>query len=88
MLDVAAIFAPDGPLARALPGYEARPQQARMAAEVTAAIAQGRHLAFKFPAISRSTQTWEMRCSRHHSSNDVSIAPQIAVPLVDARPER
>jgi len=44
MNDVAAIFARRGLLERALPGYEARPQQARMADEVERAIASGRHL--------------------------------------------
>jgi len=44
MIDVAAIFAPRGPLAAALPSFEPRPQQARMAAEVMAALASGRHL--------------------------------------------
>src|SRR6266704_3969171 len=44
MIDVAAIFAPDGPLSRALPGYEARPQQGRMAAEVMVSLHSGRDL--------------------------------------------
>src|SRR3989442_7114252 len=42
--DVAGLFAPGGPLARSLPSFEARPQQARMAQEVAAALSSGRHL--------------------------------------------
>jgi ATP-dependent DNA helicase DinG len=44
MNDVGAVFSPDGPLARALPGYGPRPQQIRMAEEVAGALAAGRHL--------------------------------------------
>ncbi|PZN08462.1 MAG: helicase, partial [Bacillota bacterium] len=39
------IFAPDGPLARLLPGYKPRPGQLQMARAVAAALAGGRHLA-------------------------------------------
>ncbi len=42
--DVAGLFAPRGPLARTLPSFEPRPQQARMAQEVAAALSSGRHL--------------------------------------------
>src|SRR3989441_11899252 len=42
--DVAGLFVPGGPLARALPAFEPRPQQARMAQEVAAALSAGRHL--------------------------------------------
>src|SRR5213594_3075195 len=42
--DVAALFGSSGPLARVLPAFEARPQQARMAQEVATALASGRHL--------------------------------------------
>src|SRR5262245_51576517 len=42
--EVAGMFAPGGPLARALPSFEPRPQQARMAQDVAAALASGRHL--------------------------------------------
>jgi ATP-dependent DNA helicase DinG len=44
MIDVAGVFAPQGPLARALPGYEPRVPQVGMAEEVRQAIAGGRHL--------------------------------------------
>ena len=44
MIGVSSIFAAGGPLARALPGFENRPQQTRMAEEVTAAFASGRTL--------------------------------------------
>src|SRR5262245_42723400 len=44
MIDVADVFARRGLLERALPGYEARPQQAHMAEEVARSIASGRHL--------------------------------------------
>ncbi len=44
MRDVASIFSAGGPLDRALPAFESRPQQARMALEVQAAISGGRHL--------------------------------------------
>jgi ATP-dependent DNA helicase DinG len=44
VIDTAAIFAAGGALARALPSFEPRPQQARMAAEVMAALESGRHL--------------------------------------------
>ncbi len=44
MIDTAPLFTHDGPLARALPAWEPRPQQARMAADVAAALAEGRHL--------------------------------------------
>ncbi len=44
MIDVAGVFAPQGPLARALPGYEPRLPQVGMAEEVRRAIAGGRHL--------------------------------------------
>ncbi len=43
-MDVAALFARNGPLARALPTFEPRPEQTRMAMEVTRALAEGRHL--------------------------------------------
>src|SRR2546425_2306559 len=42
--DAAGLFAPGGALARALPSFEPRPQQARMAQEVAAALSSGRHL--------------------------------------------
>ena len=38
-LPLAEILGPDGPLARALPGYAARPQQIAMAEHVAAALA-------------------------------------------------
>jgi ATP-dependent DNA helicase DinG len=44
MIEVAEVFAPQGPLARALPGFEPRAPQIAMAGEVRAAIAGGRHL--------------------------------------------
>jgi len=44
MIDAGAIFAADGPLARALPGFAPRLQQIRMAQEVGGALAAGRHL--------------------------------------------
>jgi ATP-dependent DNA helicase DinG len=44
MIDAGAVFAADGPLARALPGFGPRPQQIRMAEEVGGALAAGRHL--------------------------------------------
>jgi ATP-dependent DNA helicase DinG len=44
MNDMAAMFGAGGPLQRALPTFEPRPQQARMAGEVMAALASGRHL--------------------------------------------
>jgi ATP-dependent DNA helicase DinG len=42
--DVARLLDAGGPLARALPSFEPRPQQIRMAQEVAAALASGRHL--------------------------------------------
>jgi ATP-dependent DNA helicase DinG len=42
--DAAELFGATGPLARALPTFEPRPQQARMAQEVASALASGRHL--------------------------------------------
>jgi len=42
--EVEAFFAPDGPLARALPGYEPRPQQAEMARRVARALSEGETL--------------------------------------------
>lgn len=42
--DVAGLFARGGPLARALPSFEPRPQQVRMAQEVASALSSGRHL--------------------------------------------
>ena len=71
MIDVAAIFAAGGPLARALPAFEPRPQQACMASEVMGAISGGRHLlveagtgvgkslAYLVPAILRATRPAE-----------------------------
>ena len=41
---MAGFLSASGPLARALPSFEPRPQQARMAQEVAAALASGRHL--------------------------------------------
>jgi ATP-dependent DNA helicase DinG len=42
--DIASFLGPGGPLARTLPSFEPRPQQVRMAQEVAAALASGRHL--------------------------------------------
>lgn len=42
--DVRRWFEPDGPFARALPGYEPRPEQVRMAGDVAEAFSSGRHL--------------------------------------------
>lgn len=42
---VGAWFAADGALARALPGYEARPQQVEMAGAIAAAFEAGEHIA-------------------------------------------
>ncbi len=44
MTDIAAVFDSRGPIGRILPGYEARPQQTRMAEEVDQALRSGRHL--------------------------------------------
>jgi len=44
IVDAAGLFGASGPLARALPTFEPRPQQARMAQEVASALASGRHL--------------------------------------------
>ena len=44
MVEIDRLFAPDGPLARVLPAYERRPQQARMAREMLEALEGGRHL--------------------------------------------
>jgi ATP-dependent DNA helicase DinG len=44
LADVAGLLGAGGPLARALPTFEPRPQQARMAVEVAAALTSGRHL--------------------------------------------
>jgi ATP-dependent DNA helicase DinG len=44
MTDLAAVFASHGPLARALPAYEPRRPQVRMAEEVRSALDDGRHL--------------------------------------------
>ena len=38
MADLQRIFSPDGPLARAIPGYRLRPQQVEMAERIAAAI--------------------------------------------------
>jgi len=43
-LEVEEVFGPGGPLARALPGYEHRPEQVRMARAVLEAALQRRHL--------------------------------------------
>jgi ATP-dependent DNA helicase DinG len=43
-VDVAALFAPQGPLARTLPSFETRSEQTRMALEVARALESGRHL--------------------------------------------
>src|SRR2546426_580001 len=42
--DAAGLFAPGAALPKTLPSFEPRPQQARMAQEVAAALASGRHL--------------------------------------------
>src|SRR5438093_5279133 len=63
------MFGPSGPLARVLPAFEPRPQQARMAQEVASALASGRHLlieagtgigksiAYLLPAILRAVRS-------------------------------
>src|SRR5690348_7916869 len=43
-LDPIPILGPDGAIARRLPGYEARPEQLRMAEAVARAIDEGGHL--------------------------------------------
>lgn len=44
MVDIDGLFALDGPLARVVPAYEQRPQQARMAHEMLDALERGQHL--------------------------------------------
>ena len=44
LADAAGLVGASGPLAWVLPAFEPRPQQARMAQEVAAALASGRHL--------------------------------------------
>ena len=44
MSDVRSILAPDGPLAAAMPGFESRAEQLRMASEIHECFASGRHL--------------------------------------------
>ncbi len=44
MQDIASLFAADGPLARAIPGYKLRPQQVEMAGRIAAAIESCRAL--------------------------------------------
>lgn len=43
--DALEFWGPHGPIARAMPGFEARPQQVRMACAIQKAFAEGRHLA-------------------------------------------
>jgi ATP-dependent DNA helicase DinG len=43
-VEIDTLFGSNGPLARALPGYELRPEQARMARELMAAFRAGHHL--------------------------------------------
>jgi ATP-dependent DNA helicase DinG len=43
--DMQKLWGEHGPIAAALPGFEARPQQVQMAAAIQRAFAQGRHLA-------------------------------------------
>jgi ATP-dependent DNA helicase DinG len=43
--DAAKLLGPNGPVARALPGFESRPQQVRMASAITQTFARRRHLA-------------------------------------------
>ena len=43
-LEIEEVFGPEGPLSKALPGYEHRPEQVRMARAVLEAALQGRHL--------------------------------------------
>ena len=38
MSDPSSIFAPDGPLAAAIPGFRARPQQVEMAQKIAEAL--------------------------------------------------
>ncbi|HKB07933.1 MAG TPA: helicase C-terminal domain-containing protein, partial [Candidatus Polarisedimenticolia bacterium] len=69
LADVAGLFGDAGPLARVLPAFEPRPQQARMAQEVASCLASGRHLvieagtgigksiAYLLPAILNSLRT-------------------------------
>ncbi|MBU2567589.1 MAG: DEAD/DEAH box helicase [Elusimicrobia bacterium] len=44
MPDIKNIFSPDGHISKALPGYETRPQQARMAEEIQKIFQTGKHL--------------------------------------------
>jgi ATP-dependent DNA helicase DinG len=44
-IEVEKLWGAEGPIARALPGFEARPQQIRMAGAIQRAFAEGRHLA-------------------------------------------
>jgi len=43
--DAQEFWGPHGPIAQAMPGFEARPQQVRMACAIEKAFADGRHLA-------------------------------------------
>ena len=42
--EIAKLFAPDGPLAKGLQGYEGRPEQVEMAQRVGQALSEGKHL--------------------------------------------
>jgi ATP-dependent DNA helicase DinG len=70
--DAAALLAPGGPLSGALPSFEPRPQQTRMAAEVADALRSGLHLmveagtgvgkslAYLLPAILHATREGDL----------------------------
>jgi len=76
-LTVNGAFAPDGPLARTLPGYEERPQQRRLAAAIERAFAEGgaliaeagtgvgKSLAYLVPALARATAGERVVVSTH-----------------------
>jgi predicted DnaQ family exonuclease/DinG family helicase len=76
-LTVGGVFAPDGPLARSLAGYEERPQQRRLAAAIERAFADGgalvaeagtgvgKSLAYLVPALARASAGERVVVSTH-----------------------
>jgi ATP-dependent DNA helicase DinG len=68
-----ALFAPDGPVAKAFRGFETRPGQTRMAAAVARAVAGKKHLAIEAPCGIGKTFAYLLPAVEHALATDTRV---------------
>ena len=68
-----ALFAPDGPVAKAFKGFETRPGQTKMAAAVAKAVAEKKHVAIEAPCGVGKTFAYLLPAVEHAVATDSRV---------------